>query len=306
MYSIKEKCHECKCTSLINDSIFRIFPKKTHFVETSNQWFIGSDILDGNSKIENKGEKDIWTYCKNCYVKYTMKQSKYKCLNCVQNKKPLHLDQDGKICMICLQNFIVNGLLIPESEYYSKNLSLLQPKQSIPKHDYTKKLYMEEICIFCKSKNLFNTHNYNDNKVNSSNIWYKLINSGEMSDGYNTIYKVKPNNKETITDNLKYPASVCDVCIDLFSLEDIKSISCDLCLNTFVDSDCGGGINCAAFVGDNGVFCGYGSDHDMERYRWMTGGKPDIFRNAKNICDKCLVHLINQKLLIPDGEYNFC
>ena len=338
MDTIKEECHECGCMCLLTDSILRIFPKKEHFVETSNQWLIGKDIINGVAKIENKRvegyydnalwEKDIWTYCANCYIKYTMKCNKYLCLNCgcyetyqgcppiikkndnfvsanmrigdfnfIDNKKPKNIDEDGKLCMVCLQNFIVEGLLIPKSEYYSEKLSYIKPTQCISQHS-SEKRSIKDICVFCNIENEF--------IENCNNTCYNMINNTEISNGHNRVYKAKLNDSNIILDNMEYPASVCDKCINIFSLEEIKTISCDLCLNQFIDSQCGGGSNCASFIEDNGVFCGYGSDHDTEQYRWKTGGKPNIFTNIKKICDKCLIHLVDQKLLIPDGEYNLC
>lgn len=222
-----KECRECNTICKLDQIIYRIFPKKTHYIETSICWVLGKDVCDGKAKIDSDDSRDLWMYCYDCYIKFSLSLKKNLCSNCgcydtysgvppsltkdsffvsgngaigsfsfPINKKPEHLNTNGFLCMSCIQHFVIDGTLIAEKKYTDKlNDSLLlahnKPLCCLPKN-----------CNLC-DKECKNTC-YFDDCSSDSDL------DCEQSCNYKNIYEQesrsnnKPNDQQCDDSSYKY------------------------------------------------------------------------------------------------------
>jgi|SRR3989338_6040622 len=369
-----KECHECSTICKSDQIIYRIFPKKTHYIETSVCWVLGKDVCNGKANLTNCSNKDIWTYCYDCYINFSLNFQKHLCSNCgcydtycgippslkkdsffisgngaigsfsfPQDKKPVHLDTDGFLCMSCIQHFVIDGTLISDKKYTDTlNSVLLSQNKPLPS--------VAKICNLCKNNckkiNYFDaSFSDSDSELEPDNCQVLDTNCNSPHQQYEQVFAIcdKDNtDKDTLSENTNYNSD--DEYNNLYNIlinenkgcnasgsfqiktddEDLKIkmsnlkypiTICDKCMLLFgidyinnMENTCDLCCNntwCGSQCSllDTGVCCGYGSSYDMNKYRWKTGGKPKNLKNIHNICDNCLEHFINNGCLIADGQY---
>lgn len=361
MEVISKNCRECQIPCDVSNAMLRIFPKKTHYIEAIQQWVIANNFFPDKRSFEGQ---DVWTYCYDCYIRHSLDTHGFRCLNCgvydtyggnppilkknsnyisgngaigsfhFIDQKPECLNQDGKLCSICLQNLILERIIVPDSSQFLQkitNLPTLLPEQKNIS-------IFTQVCVNCSSLNKHIDDDY-------YHVWHQFINPSICFSGHrfyklsphsNTIYSETPSSnvdnletdipiesdtdsdssedynpidnsslfsKLSSLDSSLFPVSICSECISYINLETkIESIVCDLCQYE-TEQDICGGHSCANYIQDTGVFCGYGSLFDMSRYRWSSGGKPMEYKNIKTVCDQCLRNMIDNNIIIEDGDY---
>lgn len=112
---------------------------------------------------------------------------------------------------------------------------------------------------------------------------------------------------------------LCNPCLKKLTYEPYKACRCGLCKGSFQDYGWekepidhedreryggGQGSGCCATPSERGLYCGYGSTKDNDKYKWATGIMPDRFRKIQNVCDSCLDQLLKDGVIEYEGEHN--
>lgn len=94
--------------------------------------------------------------------------------------------------------------------------------------------------------------------------------------------------------------TVCSDCLEKIEYKPYLSVNCDNCHEKYqssMDIDGPQGWGCCASISEEQIFCGYGSDRDQARYKWVGGLMPDKYRTMDNICDSCLDKMTEDKII---------
>jgi hypothetical protein len=106
----------------------------------------------------------------------------------------------------------------------------------------------------------------------------------------------------------EYPVAVCNSCLKAFQYEPYLNVTCGNChekyQGLFPSLSTDQGYKCSASVNEIGIRGEYGScKYDDEVLKWTHGIIPDSMRHVKNICDKCITTLIEQKVVERNPYY---
>lgn len=97
---------------------------------------------------------------------------------------------------------------------------------------------------------------------------------------------------------------VCDTCFSKMDKTVRKPVVCDVCAVGYasINQSLNQGYDCAGYMTDAGISCGYGSLLDFNYYKWTEMLRPEEFRNCELICDKCIEELLSKNIIFLDHE----
>lgn len=163
------------------------------------------------------------------------------------------------------------------------------------------------ICEFCPySDNESNSNNENDRAHIPDQGWGQrgreaiihtsIIRRNILCMGVGELYRV-------IDQDIPFDiGKICDNCLENYKYEPLETVNCHNCSKKYktlwsIDSD--SGDTCEANVYDNYIMGGYYSCCDNIQL-WYVDHKPDYLQLGSIICDECINHLIDEKIVSQD------
>ena len=210
----------------------------------------------------------------------------------------------------------------------------------VPKEFSKREIDLTKVLVFCPKCYIEKTlYDYNAIKCDNCGVFdnyrgyacmirsYKLKIRGNMAIG-----NFEFVSEETRPAHLKTNGRLCEQCRQLLLnlniirqhvpkekpkkfIEHDKSpamVQCHICealyppiFNEWIDQ----GDNCASTITEQGIYCSYGSDFDMNKYAWISGTMSKEYHelykhNKKNICDSCITKLCETNVIKLESQDN--
>ena len=301
-------CRTCEKKFDGNDGVY--------FIPSLNQWFVLEKVQTAKRQFN---PSKLLFYCNKCYINKSLKQqNSFCCVNCQvydnsigaapQIKKdkvliygsmemenfefilplselPSHLQQDGQLCKECLNKLMNEGVIKKEEN----NNKLVENNDT------------NTNCYLCKKQ--WDTNDKEEFPHGTAIFCWATFSNPTMFT-YWQRYRLKDGE----INSTKFPVQICNCCLKKMTYESDPIIECDNCHKLYEDIcgtyDCQDvfgtsdwGRDCAAYISETGISCGYGSKYDDETFQWSCGIMPDKYKNMKLMCDECIDNLIKDDVI---------
>lgn len=309
---LPRSCRQCEQTFALDDPEYN---RGVFWIPSLDQWLTKSSF---KSERRNIDPKITLFLCNACFIEKALhKMSRSVCACCgvydnyrgsppkmdrsrftiqgnlgigdfkIVGPLPWHFEQNDNLCIACLNTLIEKGV-IKRIKGSSTEKSKRKLPNSIIDHEEFE-VYL--VCDICNSKS------HEEGKLN----WGTFIdNSRFVTRSHHFVTK-------TPIDLAYSGATVCPDCLSRIPHSIEMNVECGRCKQKFEElipnSNLGDG--CAGFIDEKGIYCGYGSNKDFNKYIWVDNVMPKDLKHVHNICDQCIDSLILQNILLFEKEYDF-
>lgn len=261
------------------------------------QYFMKHHIDEQKFKIPLES---IMTFCIDCGMEYLLKKinRNVRCENC-----KCFIDRDNydntKLCYDCKNKKDDGTLDIADTADNKNEESVKLPYR-----------YAGSKCVNCDEIES-NNGDCNWGLIEGNTITFEYKSAfGSRKDVFSLKSSYIGGEVINVTDGI-----ICKTCVAKF-LENYdtkpdpkSSFECDLCKTSFPHMypesihDSKQAWECSSSVTYSGIYSGYGSCFDMDKFIWANRIAPKKFDSCKEICDNCIKKLVADKIVIHIPEY---